>query len=36
VSKGDFLTGDGIADSIFGHRSSLSSVGWRLWVLASL
>jgi hypothetical protein len=30
VSKGHFLIGDGIADSIFGHRSSRFSVCWRL------
>jgi hypothetical protein len=30
VSKGDFLIGDGIADSIFGHRSSRFSVCRRL------
>ena len=28
VSKGHFLIGDGIADSIFGHRSSRSSICW--------
>jgi hypothetical protein len=34
VSKGDFLIGDGIGDSIFGHRSSRSLVCWRLgWMV---
>jgi hypothetical protein len=36
ASKGDFLVGYGIGDCVFGHRSSRSSVCWRLGWIYSL